>query len=151
MASLIHRVIGPQNPPPDFKDSDTYFEKLLKAVPADIVAAYITIQGILAEHNNQPLWLSWAVFFALLVLIPSYVCYVKTEPTGFVANKAFHWVSSCVAFTVWVFAMGGPFAATFDWYRPYFGSIALIVTTLILPVLEALVYGQESGPDQGVV
>ncbi|MBN9397271.1 MAG: hypothetical protein J0H83_18630 [Candidatus Melainabacteria bacterium] len=130
MASLIHRVIGPRNPPSDFKDSDSYFEKLLKAVPADIVATYITIQGILAEHNKQPLWLSWAVFVVLLVLIPPYVCYVKTEPTGFVANKAFHRLTSCIAFFVWVFAMGGPFATTFDWHRPYFGSIALIVTRL---------------------
>ncbi len=55
MASLIHRVIGPRNPPSDFKDSDSYFEKLLKAVPADIVATYITIQGILAEHNKRDL------------------------------------------------------------------------------------------------
>jgi hypothetical protein len=129
-----------QEPPPDSKSTDSYFEKLIKYIPADIVAAYVAIAGILQENNNQPLWLTWSVFGTLLTLTPLYVCFIKTQPAGFISSKFFHWITSCLAFTVWVFALGGPFAATFEWYRPYFGSVALILTTLIIPVLEGQFY-----------
>jgi hypothetical protein len=125
-----------QDPPPDSKVTDSYFEKLVKYIPADIVAGYVAIAGILNEHNNDPLWVTWAVFGTLLALTPLYVCYLKTDPPGLTVNKTFHWVTACVAFTAWVFALGGPFAASFAWYRPYFGSIVLILTTLIIPVME---------------
>ncbi len=137
------RRLATQDPHPDAKVTDSYFEKLVKYIPADIVAGYVAISGILTEHNNQPLWLSWGVFGVLLALTPLYVCYRKTEPPGFVFSKTFHWVTACIAFTAWVFALGGPFAASFSWYQPYLGSIVLILTTLIIPVLE----GQFIRPD----
>lgn len=133
-----------QEPPPGSKDSDSYFEKLIKYIPADIVAAYVAIAGILQENGNQPLWLTWGVFATLLGLTPLYICFIKTHPKGITSAKCFHWVTSCLAFTIWVFALGGPFAATFDWYRPYFGSVALILTTLLLPALEGIMYGSSS-------
>ena len=135
------RGLAAQEPPPDSKASDSYFEKLIKYIPADIVAGYVAIAGILTEHNNQPLWLTWAVFGTLLALTPLYVCYKKTDPPGIAWSKTFHWVTSCIAFTAWVFALGGPFAVTFDWYRPVYGSVLLILTTLTLPVLESIFYG----------
>lgn len=138
--SLLSRIFGAQAPPADATDTDSYFEKLIKYIPADIVAAYVTIAGILQEHDNQPIWMTWAVFGCLLALTPLYVCWLKTTPPGISASKTFHWTASCIAFTVWVFALGGPFAAAFDWYRPFFGSIALILTTLLLPALESVVY-----------
>jgi hypothetical protein len=128
-----------QEPPPDSKTTDSYFEKLVRYIPADILAAYVAIAGI-TESNNPPLWLSWGVFGVLLVLTPLYVCYVKTDPPGFVSSKMFHWVTACLAFSAWVFALGGPFALTFDWYKPYLGSVVLILTTLIIPVLEGQFY-----------
>jgi hypothetical protein len=132
------RLFAAQEPPPNSKVSDSYAEKLVKYIPADILAAYIAISGI-TESNNPPLWLSWGVFGVLLALTPLYVCYVKTAPAGFVASKMFHWLTACLAFTAFVFAVGGPFA-TFAWYQPYLGSVVLILTTLIIPVLEGQFY-----------
>lgn len=140
------RGFAAQDAPPDSKANDSYFEKLLKYIPADIVAGYVAIAGILQEHNNDPLWVTWAVFGILLVLTPFYVCYVKTDPPGFHQKKLFHWVTACLAFTAWVFALGGPFAATFAWYKPYLGSVVLILTTLIIPVLEGRFV---AGPNNG--
>ena len=128
-----------QAPPPDSKVTDSYAEKLVKFIPADILAAYVAISGITAS-NDQPLWLSWGVFGVLLALTPLYVCLVKTDPPGIAWSKTFHWVAACLAFTSWAFAMGGPFAATFDWYQPYLGSVVLILTTLIIPVMEGQFY-----------
>ena len=136
MSNLFKWRFAAQEPPPDNKDTDSYFEKLIKYIPADIVAAYVAIDGILKQGSNDPLWLTWAVFISLLALTPLYVCYMKTDPPGFVSSKTFHWVASTFAFAVWVFALGGPFAVTFVWYKPIFGSVLLILTTLLLPVLE---------------
>ena len=133
-----------QEPPPDSKVTDTYFEKLVHYIPADILAAYVAITGITASVD-PPLWLGWGVFGALLALTPLYVCYVKTAPKGFVSSKMFHWVTACLAFSAWVFAMGGPFA-TFTWYQPYLGSVVLILTTLIIPVLEGQFYPCSTPP-----
>ncbi|MBP6744765.1 hypothetical protein KA344_05995 [bacterium] len=130
--------LAAQEPPPDSKLTDSYFEKLVKYIPADILAAYVAITGITASVN-PPLWLGWGVFGVLLVLTPLYVCYVKTTPKGFASSKMFHWITACLAFSAWVFAMGGPFTA-FAWYQPYLGSVVLILTTLIIPVLEGQFY-----------
>lgn len=140
MFKLFGWRLAPQDPPPDSKPTDSYFEKLVKYIPADIVAAYVTIAGLLSEHNNQPLWLTWAVFGTLLGLTPLYVCFIKTDPPGFVASKMFHWLTACLAFSAWVFALGGPFAATFTWYQPYLGSVCLILVTLLIPVIEGWCY-----------
>ncbi len=123
-----------QEPPPDSKVNDSYFEKLIKYIPADILAAYVAITGITASVN-PPQWLGWGVFGVLLALTPLYVCYVKTEPKGFASSKTFHWVTACLAFSSWVFAMGGPMLTdTFAWYQPYLGSVVLILTTLIIRI-----------------
>ncbi|MFA7340615.1 MAG: hypothetical protein WC028_27775 [Candidatus Obscuribacterales bacterium] len=127
-----------QEPPLDSKSTDSYSERLIKYIPADILAAYLAITGI-AESNNPPLWLSWGIFGVMLALTPLYVCYVKTQPVGFVSSKMFHWVTACLAFSAFVFSLGGPFA-TFEWYKPYLGSVVLILTTLIIPVLEGQFY-----------
>jgi hypothetical protein len=129
-----------QEPPPGSKDTDSYFEKLIRYIPADIVAGYVALDGVLKEGGNSPLWLTWAVFAALLALTPLYVCYVKTQPPGIVSSKTFYWFASTFAFAVWVFALGGPFAATFAWYKPVYGSVLLILTTLALPVFESIFY-----------
>lgn len=130
-----------QNPPPDAKETDSYAERLIKYIPADIVAAYVAIDGILKQGGNDPHWLNWAVFGGLLALTPLYVMYMKTDPAGFAIAKCFHAFASALAFTVWVFALGGPFALSFAWYKPVLGSVLLIFTTLLLPVLEGFFYG----------
>lgn len=135
-----------QAPPPDSKNTDSYFEKLIRYIPADILAAYVAISGI-TESNNPPLWLSWGVFGVLLVLTPLYVCLVKTDPPGIAWSKTFHWVTSCLAFSAWVFAIGGPMlTSTFAWYQPYLGSVVLILTTLIIPVMEGQFYKTPTFP-----
>ena len=125
-----------QDAPPDSKPTDSYGEKLLRYIPADIVAAWVALTGILAQAAaDVPIWLSWAVLGALLALTPFYVCFVKTDPAGLAISKTFHWVTACLAFVSWVFAMGGPFA-TLAWYKPVFGSVLLVIVTLVIPVLE---------------
>ncbi|MBC7996344.1 MAG: hypothetical protein IAF58_00265 [Leptolyngbya sp.] len=122
---------------------DTYFEKLLKYVPGDIVAAFVAIDGLLRDQvSKNDIWLDWSIFFALLILAPLYAVYRPSTPPprSLQAKRSFHAVAAVVAFTVWVFALGGPFAATWpEFYRPMYGTILLIFTTLIIPLFEKII------------
>ncbi|MBA3993735.1 MAG: hypothetical protein C0469_09430 [Cyanobacteria bacterium DS2.3.42] len=129
-------------PAADGGRDDTYFEKLLKYVPGDIVAAFVAIDGLLRDQAlPNPLWLDWTVFGVLLILAPLYAVYRPSTPPppSLQGKRNFHAVAAMVAFTVWVFALGGPFATTWpDIYRPMYGSILLIFTTLIIPLFEKI-------------
>lgn len=145
MPDFIRRMRS--RPPFRTAVDESYFEKLLRNIPADIVGGYTALQGIIIDQAGNSPTIQWIVFGVLLSLTPLYVCYMKTEPPGFTLNKIFPCMASAFAFAVWVFALGGPFAAQWPkWYMPVYGSIALILTTLILPVLERLFYNSEPPP-----
>lgn len=129
------------NPPPRFTSHESYFDKLLRYIPADIVAGWVAIDGLIRDQASDPVNLYWIVFAFMVVLTPLHICFIKTQPPGFLPSKVFPATVGVLAFIVWVFALGGPFAVTFaDWYRPLFGSIALILTTLTIPILESIIY-----------
>lgn len=129
-------------PPPPAPDSRTgsYFEKLIKYIPGELVAGYLALDGILREElmgDPVSIWLYWGIFAAILILTPFYV---KFRPSQQAQEESirFHCCAATVAFAVWVFALGGPFAVTWpDIYRPVYGSLLLIITTLAIPVIEA--------------
>lgn len=129
-------------PAPQVPDERTssYFEKLIKYIPGELIAAYIAIDGILREELlSDPIaaWLYWGVFVFLLFLTPLYVKYRPTKEAEQQSIR-YHCCAATVAFAVWVFALGGPFAVTWpDVYRPVYGSLLLILTTLTIPILEA--------------
>ena len=112
--------------------SDDYASKLIKYIPAEIVAAYVTIQGILEAAMREG-WIHWAVFFVLLVLTPLYIWRVTTEPGKPVA--VWQIVISTVSFLIWVFALGGPFEAA-EWYDKIYGALILPIFTLAVPIME---------------
>jgi hypothetical protein len=103
--------------------------------------AWTALMGILNQVTDAlPPWFNWAVFGVMLCLTPFYVCYLKTSPTGFSRRKIFHIATACLAFVTWVFAMGNvPFNTLH--LLPVYGSVALIVVTLIIPVLERFFTG----------
>lgn len=133
----------PRNAEP--RRDDTYFEKIVKYIPADILAAYMTFSGIIADDPNNPVWLHWICFIALTILTPLYAIFRPSDPPPILykANKTYFCaIASTISFAVWCFALGGPFAATFTWYRPIFGSLLLILSTLLLPILEKVLLRQ---------
>ena len=138
MRNPFRRFFNTQDPPQDSRPDDSYFEKLLRYIPADIVAAYITIDGVLRSQTSNPHWLPWSVFGALFILIPFYVVFMKSTPPGFTSSRNFNVLASLFAYTIWVFALDGSFAQTFVWYKPVYGSILLVITTLVMPIAERL-------------
>jgi hypothetical protein len=142
------------SPPPKVEEparEDSYFEKLIRYIPLDIIAAYQAVDGIIRDQGSNPLWLYWAAFGGLLVLTPLYTVYRPNVPPSLLhAKTRFCAFVSTVAFTVWVFTLGGPFAITWpELYRPVYGSVLLILTALALPVVEKIVLGGGTTPGVG--
>ena len=95
---------------------------------------------MLAEAAPNPAWLYWAVFLTLWALVPFYVLYIPGQLSDKSVSKRFCVMAGVISFAVWAYAVdGGPIAVSFpEYYKPLYGSLLLIVTTLILPVLEVV-------------
>ena len=138
MWNPFKRFLNTQDPPQDSRADDSYFQKLLRYIPADIVAAYLAIDGILRAQLHSPDWLPWSVFGVMFLLTPFYVVFKMSTPPGFTFSRNFNIAASLFAFTVWVLALDGSFTHTLPRWNPVYGSILLIVTTLVMPIAESL-------------
>src|SRR5215211_819868 len=125
-------IVSPSPPvsaPP--QTPDDYVDRLLKYIPAESVALYLTLQGIIlsgtAEASNLNAWL-W--FILGVGLIGTAVYQWRVLKIGKVVQLAL----STAAFGVWVFALGGAFASL-PWYEPLIGSLALVIFTFFAPLI----------------
>lgn len=119
---------------PAIPSVDGYFDKLIKYIPADIIAAWTAATGLIAgASSNDPvttlLWVSFAVGLALTA---AWTWRMTQEPGKPAAVTQI--AVSTVAFGVWVFALGGPFTSL-EWYSPLIGSLVLIGFTLGVPLI----------------
>jgi hypothetical protein len=131
-------VVGGAAPPPPAAAAsqplvaDDYLEQVAKYIPAEIVAGFVAINGIMNSITNVSTVFQWVVFGALLVLTPLYTWRVATDPKLGISVPQI--IIATFAFLFWVFALGGPFT-TLSWYMSYYGSIVLVLYTLIIPVI----------------
>lgn len=109
------------------QSQSAYFDKLLKLVPAEFLSAYIAIKN-LAESNNMVIILYWSLMVLLLFLLPFYLRIML----GIVSKTQI--LITCITFCIWVFSLGGFYFVDFQWYKQYYGSITIIIWTLIAPV-----------------
>jgi hypothetical protein len=113
---------------------DAYFDRLLKYIPSDVVGTWLAGSGVIQSNaqGGSRAGLLWLLFVVGLVLSFFWTRKQTMEP-----GKPTAWqqiVLSCVAFVVWVFAIGGPFA---EWslYQPWYGSLLLIVYAATIPLI----------------
>ena len=109
---------------------DNYWDKLLKYVPAESVALYLTLQGIVlssVEGRALTTWL-WIAFGIGIIGTPLYLWRIQQ------VSKRMQLAVSTAAFGVWVFALGGAFASL-SWYEPFVGSVMLVVFTFFVPLI----------------
>lgn len=113
--------------------ADGYADKLIKYIPADVVAAWLAVTSIVAGDPGSPQKsLLWFLFIAFLA-ITFFWTLKQTAQRG--KNRAMTQTAiSAGSFAVWVFALGGPFA-TLTFYRPSYGAIALIMYTLLVALI----------------
>lgn len=104
------------------QEKDGYLDRVLKYVPAEVVAVYLATAGLMAPSKVP--WLEWTVFGFMLLMTPVYLRRVL---------KVTRWqqlVVSTVAFAIWVFAAndGGPFRYLVTSTQPYAGVLAFLFT-----------------------
>lgn len=109
--------------------TDNYQSRLLKYIPSETVGAYIALSGMAAawqvDRREAALWTAFAF---CLALTPLYLWRLQ------LVRRRLQLCVSTLAFAVWVFAIGGPFA-TLTWYTPPIGGFVLIAFTTTTPLL----------------
>ena len=109
---------------------DGYQDRVIKYIPADINAAWLALTGIVKSVTTIPQsTVLWVLFSLLLILTPIWIWKQTSEAKKPLAVTQI--LVSTGAFFVWVFALGDPFTSL-SFYQPVYGSILLILYTLIV-------------------
>lgn len=113
-------------------EGDNYFDKLLKNIPADIIAAWVVVSNLINTDENVHPWFFWSVF-GIFIVITFFWTKKQTDHKGLSTVWA-QVIAATFAFVVWVFALGGPFLEL-DFYKPLYGTVFLIIYTLAAPLI----------------
>lgn len=111
---------------------DGYLDRLFKYIPAELVAGYIFVTGVMKQITDasEVRILQWVLFAVFCILTPLYLWRIQK------VKKIRQHLISLLSFIVWIFALGGPFAL-YSWYNPVYGQILLPVFTLGIAIWEA--------------
>ena len=111
---------------------DNYFGRLIKYIPAEVIAFYTTLNGLIKSltdiPNNTQILFMWIAFGLGLISTPLYlirIWRVKRYSQIFI---------STISYAIWVFSIGSVFSL-YTWYRGYYGSILLVVVTFFIPMI----------------
>lgn len=113
---------------------DTYFDKVIKYIPADVVAAWTVVTGLVASAGDQipkntVLWISYGFCIVLTALWTRKQTQQSNQPIAITQIAV-----STLAFAIWVAALGGPFESLPSYQRLY-GSLLLIAYTLMVGLI----------------
>lgn len=114
--------------PGEARAVDDYLSRLVKYLPTEVVTAFLVLDAAFRAQDAAGGWLHWLVFGVLFLVTPFYLHqFMKVRKRRQIA------VSS-LAFVVWVVALPGPFGELAG-YEPLHGFIALVLFTVIAPLL----------------
>lgn len=149
------------------KNEDTYLEKLLKFIPIEVVGVYIAITGYLAYDANTQIPSNYVLIYKIVIItlfiITLFWTYFsvldKTNSSKeSIIRALFQALVSCIAFLVWVFAIGNPIleyilcdggeagSSACPLYSQEFGSITLALFSLIVPLIDRIIFGTTLPP-----
>jgi hypothetical protein len=142
MINMSRRIITEARQAGGASQVDTYFDRVIKYIPADIVAAWTAVLGMLGANTdtttrnavNVPnrglvLWIAF-VFGAVVTFVWTLR---QTKEPGAVPARTQSSVATG-AFAVWVYALGEPFVTT-GWHNAVIGSLLLIGYTLLVGLI----------------
>jgi len=113
------------------EDFKFYLDRLMKMIPAEVVSLYLVGNGFIPRE--QPVVLVvWAVVCLAGVFVVR--AYGTSDPQSNLSPDWVHVAISAVAFVIWVYTLGGPFAAS-DLYEPYVGSLLVLAWTFFVPIV----------------
>jgi len=109
---------------------DTYYDRLLKYIPADVVAGWITVKGIISSASNantdKVYWICFIAGVIFTILWTYKITYVKGSKPAWTQI-----IIATIAYFIWVIATGKPFDI-----EPYIGSLILIGYTIGAGLIE---------------
>jgi hypothetical protein len=117
------------------QEPDSYNDRLIKYIPAEVVSVYLFVSGALFTAKTQisqraSWWAGWIVFGFMAIMTPIYMKRLQG------VTKRQQLAIVFFSFIVWVFSIGGPFT-TFGWYHPIWGAILLPLYTFSIPIFQA--------------
>ncbi len=113
---------------------DTYFDKVIKYIPADVVAAWTVVSSMVASGGDDfpqatVLWIAYAFGIVMTALWTW-----KQTQEGRKPPAKTQIAIAAVAFAIWVAALGGPFDF-WPLYQRLYGSLLLIAYTLAVGLI----------------
>jgi hypothetical protein len=109
---------------------DTYFDKLFKYIPADIVGAWIAVKGLIIGASDVPKKTIFWIAFGIGVIVTFLWTLLRTKDPDH-KPAITQTIISTIAFVIWVIALGGfPFNM-----NPLYGSLLLILFTLVMAMI----------------
>jgi hypothetical protein len=111
---------------------DNYSDRLMKYIPADVIAFYLSLDGIVlvadtTQAGAPPIpTLRWAVFVGVTLIMPVYLRRVAN------IEKRLQIVICTAAFVVWALTLPGTF---FPWGHQVYPALLLPVFTFLIPLV----------------
>lgn len=113
----------------DQGSTTNYRDRLLKLIPSEIVAAYVTLHGlIMGLESDYKYNILWIVVGVLFVLTPFYLIRVS------MVTKKGQILITSIGFLVWVFTTNPPIDKIWDIPSIFIGSLIFILYTLFIPL-----------------
>jgi hypothetical protein len=119
---------GPAFTPPARGSAyDTYYSRLVKLIPSEIIAFYLALDGIASAMKDKETML-WIAFANAVIGGWIYL--------GQLANvKQFtQRILTVFGLVIWIYVFGGPFAQL-SWYDASYGKFILVLYTFFIPIL----------------
>jgi hypothetical protein len=149
---------------PAVKTDDGYIQKIIKYIPAEIIAGYTALVGYLNIDSTTsiPTYKTYYLILlvALFVITPVWTYYAVYDDASTQANKTtraiFQATIAAIAFLIWVYAVGNPLLKALlcgcttiickdcPQYSPVLGSIILVLFTILTPLLDRIILGKKS-------
>jgi hypothetical protein len=107
-----------------------YLDRLLKMIPAEVVSLYLVGSGLIPTDQVTAL-AGW--FVVCLVGLFVIRIYGTADPAEHLPPDWTHIIISAIAFVIWVYSLGGPFAA-WGLHLPWLGSLIVLAWTFFVPI-----------------
>ena len=107
----------------------SYFERVMKMVPTEVVTLYLAGMTLIPEKETV-VQIVWASLGLAGVFLARFFGTRESE-----RNKPVDWVVlvlSCVAYLIWVYSLGGPFKSL-GIFLPYVAGLMILLWTFITP------------------
>jgi hypothetical protein len=113
-------------PPSKATAYDTYYSRLVKLIPSEIIAFYLALDGIASAMKDKETML-WIAFANAVVGGWIYL--------GRLANvrQFTQRLLTVFGLVIWIYVFGGPFAQ-FSWYDASYGKFILVLYTFFIPM-----------------